>query len=207
MELGKIFSIDNPIWKYAGRMFDAVWLTILWAVFSIPVITMGASFSALFSVAMKIIRDEEGNTLKQFIEAFKENFKKSTIVWMVTLCLVGILGMNMWFYYQMGTFFAKAFLMVLAVITYMALMILHYEFAVIARFENSIKNLTAIAFMLSVKNFGWTFLMVTITVCILVIGIFVFAPLLMAGAGAAALVDAWMLNHIFEQFIEEKQLA
>ena len=207
MNFGNLFSMDNPVWKYLGRVWDAIWLTLLWIVFSLPIVTIGASTTALLYVAQKIVKDEEGTVIKQFWEAFKSNFKQATIIWLILAAAGVILGVNLWFYYQVDTSFAKMFMVVLIIFTYVYLMVAHYIFAVLARFDNSVKNLFALAFLLAMKNFGWTLLMITVTFCILAIGIFVFAGLLIAGAGAAALIDSWMFGHIFDQYIAQHHLA
>lgn len=206
MNFGNLFSMDNPVWKYLGRVWDAIWLTMLWIVFSLPIVTIGASTTALFYVAQKIVKDEEGTIIKQFWETFKTNFKQATVIWLILAAAGVVLGVNLWFYYQSDTSFAKMFLIVLIVFTYVYLMVAHYIFAVLARFDNSVKNLFALAFLLAMKNFGWTLLIITITVCVLAIGIFVFAGLLIAGAGLIALVDSWILGHIFDQYIVENHL-
>lgn len=206
MNFGNLFSMDNPVWKYLGRIWDAVWLTILWAVFCLPVITIGASTTALMYVALKIMKDEEGNVTRQFVDTFKLNFKQATIVWLIVALIGVVLGVNLWFYYQVDNSFGKIFFIVLLVFTYVFLMVLHYIFAVLARFDNTVRNLFALSFLMSVKNFGWTLLMITVTVCILAVGIFAFAPLLAAGAGIIALADAWILNHIFDAYIAEHDM-
>lgn len=206
MNFGNLFSMDNPVWKYLGRIWDAVWLTILWAVFSLPVITIGASTTALMYVAIKIMKDEEGNVTRQFAHAFKSNFRQATIIWLIVALTGVVLGVNLWFYHQVDNSFGNTFFIVLLVFTYVYLMVLHYIFAVLARFDNSIRNLFALSFVMAGKNFGWTLLMITVTVCILAVGIFVFAPLLMAGAGIIALADAWILNPVFDAYITEHDI-
>lgn len=207
MNFGNLFNMNNPVWKYLGRIWDAIWLTILWTVFSLPVITIGASTTALFYVAGKIVKDEEGSVLKQFAAAFRNNFKQATVIWLILAVIGMILGVNLWFYRQVDNAFGKTFMIVLIIFTYVFLMVFHYIFAVLARFDDSVKHLFGLSFLLSMKNFGWTLLLITITVCIAVTGVFVFAGILAAGAGLAALVDSWILDHIFEQYIQEHHLA
>lgn len=207
MDFGNLFSMDNPVWKYLGRIWDAIWLTVLWTLFSLPLVTIGASTTALFYVAGKIIKDEEGTVTRQFVQAFRDNLKQATVIWLIMALLGVVLGVNLWFYHQMDNSFGKTFLIVLLIFTYVYLMVLHYIFAVLARFDNSVKNLFALAFLLAVKNFGWTLLMITITVCIAAVGVFVFAGLLVAGVGLAALLDSWILRPVFERYIEENHLG
>lgn len=206
MNFGKLFDMENPVWKYLGRVWDAIWLTVLWLVCSIPIVTIGASSTAVSYVALKIMKDEEGSITNQFFHSFKQNFKQATAVWLVALLLAIVLVVNFWFYYQMNNAFSKVFMIVLMVITYVFLMVVHYIFPVLARFDNSIKNLLIVAFVLAMKNFGWTLFMIVATLCVFAIGIFVFAPLLVGSIGLLAFLDAWILNHVFDKYIEENQL-
>ena len=72
-----IFSPDNRVMRFITRIVYCVYLNILWFICCIPIITAGASTTALFYVTLKLARDEEGNVFKQFFQAFKSNFKSS----------------------------------------------------------------------------------------------------------------------------------
>lgn len=50
-------------------------LSVLWIVFSIPVITLGGATIAVFDVTLRMVDDEEGYVAHQFVKAFKQNFK------------------------------------------------------------------------------------------------------------------------------------
>ena len=55
----RLLSIDNPIMRFIIKIFDCMILSVLWLVFSLPVITMGAATAALYSaVYHHIIRDD-----------------------------------------------------------------------------------------------------------------------------------------------------
>lgn len=206
MNFGKLFDMDNPVWKYLGRIWDAIWLTILWFVCSLPVITIGASSTAASYVALKVMKDEEGSLTKQFFYSFKQNFKQATIIWLVALLFTIVLGVNFWFYYQLNNAFSKVFMIVLIVLSVVFTMVLHYIFPVLAKFDNSTKNLLIMSFVMALENINWTVFMVVATICVFVIGIFVFAPLLVGSIGLLAFIDAWILNHFFDKYIEENQL-
>ena len=79
--------IDNPIMRGMGRLADFIILNLLWVVCSIPIITIGASTTALYTVMMKLVKNEEGYIAKGFLKAFKENFKQSTIMWIIFLLI------------------------------------------------------------------------------------------------------------------------
>ena len=52
--------IDNPIMRGMGRLADFIILNLLWVVCSIPIITIGASTTALYTVMLKLVKNEEG---------------------------------------------------------------------------------------------------------------------------------------------------
>ena len=63
------------------KVMNLCLLGILWALFSLPVITVGASTAALFQYTLRLTRDEEGYVWKSFWNAFKKNFVPATMVW------------------------------------------------------------------------------------------------------------------------------
>ena len=81
---------DNPIMNAIGRIADFIILNVLWVICSIPIITIGASTTALYTVMLKIVKNEEGYIARDFFKAFRENFKQSTAIWLVFL-LLGII--------------------------------------------------------------------------------------------------------------------
>ena len=206
MNFGKLFDIENPVWRCLGKIWDAIWLTILWVVCSLPVITIGAASTAVSYVALKVMKDEEGGLTKQFFHSFKQNFKQATVIWLVALLLTIVLAVNFWFYYQMNNTFSKIFMIVLIILSVVFAMVMHYIFPVLAKFDNSTKNLLIMAFVMALKNVNWSVFMVVVTICVFVIGVFVFAPLLVGSIGLLSLIDAWILNHFFDKYIEENQL-
>lgn len=60
-------------------------LNFLWVLFSLPIITIGASTTAAFSVTLKMVDDEEGYIGRSFLKAFKENFKQGVILGLITI--------------------------------------------------------------------------------------------------------------------------
>lgn len=203
MNSGNWFGMENPIWNALGKICDAAWLTVLWVIGSVPLVTIGASSTAACYVALKIVKDEEGSVTKQFFASYRQNLKQSVVIWLILLLFTGVLGVNLWFYYQVDTAFGKIFMVVLLVLLFVLLMIAHYIFAVTAKFSNTIKNLFILAFLFAMKNFGWTLFMIVASVCVFTVCIFICAPLLIFSIGALALLDAWIMNPVFDKFAAE----
>ena len=88
------FNPDNAVMQFITKVVYSVYLNILWFICCIPIVTAGASTTALFYVTLKMVRNEEGNITKAFFSSFKSNFKQSTIIWLILLALGIMLGVQ-----------------------------------------------------------------------------------------------------------------
>ncbi|MCM1104377.1 MAG: DUF624 domain-containing protein [Clostridium sp.] len=69
------FSPEGALYRFITRFWDIVKLSVLWLVFSLPIVTTGAATVAVFSVTMKMIDESEGYVAHQFVKAFKANLR------------------------------------------------------------------------------------------------------------------------------------
>ena len=135
-----LFNLDGPLMQLINKVVYSVYLNILWFICCIPIVTIGASTTALFYVTLKIAKNDEGNITKAFFHSFRVNLKQSTIVWMILLCMGIILGVDGYVVYHMryeNAFWTlcTAFLIIAAAAYAIVLM---YIFPLMARFENTI---------------------------------------------------------------------
>ena len=66
-----MFNSDSSFSKIMNKIADWFILNILWIFCSIPIVTIGATTTALYSVNLKIINNEEGNLIKTFFYSFR----------------------------------------------------------------------------------------------------------------------------------------
>lgn len=125
---------DNKIIRFLVRVFDLILLNILWTAFSLPVITAGAATAALYTVTMKMVKNEEGYIARDFVKAFRLNFRQSTIVWMILLVLGAMIAADA-VILSKGEMTALKVLLFPAGIVYMTEVI--FVFPLIATFENT----------------------------------------------------------------------
>ena len=55
--MDNLFSFDNKFFEDLGKISDIVILNFLFIISCIPIITIGASVTATYSVAMKMTKD------------------------------------------------------------------------------------------------------------------------------------------------------
>jgi len=81
--------------KFKGmeKVGDLLLVNLLFVVCSLPVVTMGASATAMYYVLGRI-RRHEGTVTKDFFRSFRENFRQATLYWGVLLLVALALYWN-----------------------------------------------------------------------------------------------------------------
>ena len=145
-----LFDIENPVMRYIIKIFDCMCLSILWLVCCLPVVTAGAATTALYATVYRYIRKGEGYLFRTFTGAFRENWKRSTLVWLVMLAAGILLGVDVLVFRTLalqGQLTGKLYWLILLLaglwITWMV-----YAFAYCARFHGGVKDTLRGAFLL-----------------------------------------------------------
>lgn len=146
----RLLDINNPIMRFLTAMFDLMALSVLWVVFSLPIFTMGAASTALYSAAYHHVRKGEDYLWNSFFSAFKENFKRSTLTWLVALAILGFLGADALLLrslilqgYSFGWFYGVTLALGVLALTWTV-----YLAAYAARFNGTVKEVLRYSFML-----------------------------------------------------------
>ena len=138
------FSMDNAFFRIVGKMVDLIWLNVLTVICCIPVITAGASLTAMYYVELKVVDNQEGSITKNFFRAFKENFKNDTRIWAVALLILCFYISDMYILKQgvmdgYGSLLTITRVCILAILIFVYMM-LCYVFPLLARYDNTIKQ-------------------------------------------------------------------
>ncbi len=206
------FNYDNPVWRFIGKFFDIMILNVLWFVCSIPIVTIGASTTAVYYVTLKLVRDEEGATIKSFFKSFRENFKQSTIIWLLMLAAGAVIGFDMYFFLMMQTeasTFRTVMISIFGGFGILYLFIGLFVFPLQSRFYNPVKRTLFNAFFMSVRHFLQTIGMLAINIGIPFLALFV-APILqpvlfLFGFPLLAFINSYIFAVIFEKYMPEKE--
>ncbi|MGB4587799.1 MAG: DUF624 domain-containing protein [Clostridiaceae bacterium] len=197
--MDKIFQYDNPVWNFLGKIADLVYLTLLWIIFSLPIFTMGAATTAIYKCAQNLLEDE-GQLTRVFIMSFRENFKKSTILWLLVLLIGTILSADIYFFSQIDTDWSKIMALSALIFMFLLIMMAIYMFNMLARFENTFKQLFAIAFVLSLKALPWTVFMVVVLLASLAIVFLKYWFVGLIAVGLVAYIHTWILDFVYKKY-------
>lgn len=195
-----LFNVENPVWVFMGKLVDMLILSGLWVICSLPVVTIGASTAALYYVTLKLANNEEGYTVRSFFHAFKENLIPGIPLGIGALAVGIFLGGDIYMYSQLDGKMGIVLLWAVIVLLAVYLMTLVWLFPLMARCKTDWKHLLVMAFVMSIKNFGWTLLMLVSAACLFALGLFVMAPLLVVAIGGTAYIHSKILNMLWEGY-------
>lgn len=159
----KFFNLDSPLMKFLGRMADLMWLNLLTVICCIPIVTAGASITAMHYVCLKMVRDEEGYITKDFFKSFKANFKQATLIWLMLVAVILIIFFDYKCIPSMQSGKKFLFGVVTASSVFVVITAL-YVFPILSHFVNTVKGTIKNAFFMSILALPKTALMIVITV-------------------------------------------
>lgn len=202
--MGKL-KTDNPIFDAIGKIGDIFLLNLLWLLCAAPLITLGASTTALYSVARKIVAQEPTRIAADFFHAFRINWKQATALWLILAVLGAVavidLAAGLRTSGAVGNLFRGIGLVVLILWSGEAT----FSFSLLSRFEYRIFPLLRDAFLLSVKSVGTVlmsaFLLLWVPVLSLVSPaafLFVLPIWIFLGGGVSALILCAMLRPVLQ---------
>lgn len=159
--LDKMFNYENPFWQAMNRIADILILNIIVIIFSLPIFTIGASWTAMYYTLLKIVRKEETYILKEFWHSFKMNFKQATKIWLIFIPFLVFITLDiyLWFVNVEGgnTDVLPGALKVTTIIVAVILLVeLIYVFPILSHFDNTIKKTLINAFLVSILNIPYT---------------------------------------------------
>lgn len=81
-------NMYNRFFQMMNKLASCILLSLLWLAASVPIITVGASSTALYYAVHKVLRGEEGYAWQEFWRGFRMNWKQATVVWLIVLGIV-----------------------------------------------------------------------------------------------------------------------
>lgn len=210
--LAGFFNYDNPVWRFIGKFFDVFVLNILWMLCCIPVVTAGAATTAVYYVTMKLARDEDESTVRQYFKSFKENFKQATAIWLILLALLAVIALDLYISVMMPGNGRMRLVMISFFIGFALIWagMFLYIFPLQATFYNPVKKTLINSLFICLRHFPATLGMLAIDLAIPGLA-FMAVPFLQPtmfifGFPLLAFINSYILIGIFKKYMpEEKQ--
>lgn len=197
----RFFNYDSPFMQTLNKVADLLWLNVLTLVCCIPIVTAGASMTAMHYVALKMARNEECYIARDFFKSFKRNFRQATILWLLLVLATAVLAMDFYILGHTEMEFSFILRIGLMIIALMLLFASKLVFPVLAKFTNSILRTIKNAFFIAILILPRTILMILVS--LIPAAVLIFFPqilpiVLMFGFTAPAWVDAKLYSKVFK---------
>lgn len=162
------FSPEGKLYRFMERFTDVFKLNMLWILFSLPIVTMGAATIAVSTVTLHMTDEEEGNVTLDFFSAFKSNLRQGIAMSFLTLIPIWALYLD----FQIASVTEKYSIPLLImglVSAYVIIFSLLYVYPLLARYENTVLGSLKNSFRISMKFFMRSVLLLALIVLELVL--------------------------------------
>lgn len=178
----KFLDYDGPIMGFLSKVADLLFLNVLSIIFSLPIFTIGTALTATHYTALKIRRGE-GHVWSNFWKSFKENFKQSTIIWLILMAQFLLAAVALTILPNMkGTISSVMQVVVMAAVIF-GLFLYAWIFPIQSKFINDLKNTFKNACYFVVKHFFRTILMAVVNLFPLGLLVLIFMFMYLRGLG------------------------
>lgn len=203
-----LFKPDSSLMITMNWITDSIFLSLFWLVGCIPVVTIGASFGALYDAAYRSYRQGEKNSWQRFAQVYRENWKAGIVPTVVFLGAFGLLGKALialwngavagsisWMAFSGG---ALAMMLILGILSIL--------FPMLSRFENSVSALLKNTVLIGLANMPRTLALgvlngVAVFLCIRFVVPVFFLPAL------AALIGSLFIEPMFRPYMPKEEAA
>jgi len=205
--VNNIFEWNGPFYRFLAKIVDLLLLNALFLISCLPIVTIGSALTAMYSITIKMARNEDVSIIRGYVAALQKNFKQSTIIWLILLAVGVVLYMD---YYYLNQYTGNLLFLVkvsLGLFSFAYLLLFNFIFPYVARFENSVKdsiiNTWKIALVHPIKTIS--VLMITmIPIITLWISVYSFFFLLyfclFIGFSFFAYINTFIILHIYEGY-------
>lgn len=158
--------MDNPFFRFMGRVADLMILNLIFIVCCIPVVTIGPAITAMYYTTLKMVRNEESYIVKGFFHSFKQNLKQGIFINLILLAVGVFLFLDLRIVVgNFQGFAGKAMYVVIWLGIVLYAMIFVYIYPLLSRFYNTIRNTFINAILISIRHLPKTVLLILLTLC------------------------------------------
>lgn len=205
----RIFDMDNIFFRFMGRVADIIILNMLFLLTSIPIVTIGSSYTALYYFSLKAVANEEGYLWKSYWKSFKLNFKQGFIMEVIFALIAWILYVDIRYLYQMGivgnSFGWKLLFFAVIGITVLVIIMFIYAFPLLSRFDNKTSAILKNALFMGLRHLTQT------VPLLLLAAVAVFAAWALFPLSIFFIVPTWvylssiLLNKVIDRYIPKSE--
>ncbi len=205
-----LFSPDSLPMRFMSRVADLLILNLLFLLSCVPVVTVGAALQAMYRVCFQLDTEQEQGLLKTYFGAFRENFGRSTGLWLILLACGTATAVNTCLFYVLPGPLHYCFVL-FATMLLLVLLTGSFVFPLLSRFESPWKATLKNGMFLSIGYLPRALLITALNIapfaCML-LNFYLFLQLGFLWASIyfafAAYINTLLLKKVFAPYLEEE---
>ena len=205
-----LFSPDSKFMTVMSRVGDLVILNLLVLLTSIPIFTIGASVTALYTVCFRFGTDREQPVFRSYFRAFRDNFKQATQIWLILLVCGAACCFDIYIFLSLPSML-RYVSVVFCIALVLVVLVFSYAFPLLSQFENKNKNILTNALFLSLGYLPRSILLTALNVLPWVLLVTNIITFMQAGFlwvalyfSTAAYVGTLLLKKVFAPYMPEE---
>lgn len=205
-----LFSPDSKFMRAMSRIGDLLILNVLFLITCIPVVTIGAAVTALYTVVFRFGTDREQGLIRSYFRGFRDNFRQATLLWLIVLLCGVTAGLNTCIFYAMPGAAHYAFVL-FAILFVLVFLISGYLFPLLSQFSNDSRSTLRNAIILSLGYLPRSVLIAGLNLLPFLMMLLDFYSFLQIGFlwaalyfSAAAYANAFLLKRVFAPYMTEE---
>jgi uncharacterized membrane protein YesL len=204
-----LFNINGKFYSFMTKVADLIILSVLWLLTSLPVITLGASSSALYYSVIKVVRKDSEGPVHAYFKAFKGNFKQGTVITVAVAAfalLVTAVGTAVYRVNSDAETLQRIYTIYLILLG-IIIAWLHYLISYIARFQAPLKTVLKNSLVISLVNLPQSVsMMILFTLCIVgfILSFPASAMVIILAPGVYALLTSYLTERIYQKYQPEE---
>lgn len=204
------FGNDSLFGRIFGTLGNMITVNFLFIICSIPVITLGASFTSMYYALLRNLKYGDSSLIRDFFSSFKQNFRQSTLSWIISILFVIVFSADIGMFGPQGVYPVTAIYYLIIVLAVMAAITAMFVFPVIATFQNTLKNLWIQAFFLAARNIPFALVILVLNVVPLYLSLTTPSPQIfgtalfiwiVTGFGLIAWINTFLFYRIFSPYL------
>ena len=196
--MGNIFNPDSKFTHFTNKFSDLITLNLWFVLTSLPLITIGASATAMHYVLLRIYRDElEYSITRNYFRSFRENFRQATAIWIIYIVFGAVLFADLFFIANPGLF-----KILVTIVSILLVLSLSWLFVLQSRYANPVHATIRNAVVFSIMHPIDTVLMCALMLLplLLLIGKPSTIPIVViCGFSLAGIIRAMIYGKVFSQ--------
>ena len=207
----KLFNPDSPLMSFLTRLADLVILNLLWLVCCVPVVTIGASTTAMYHVLRHLQDGGVTSITRDFFQSFKSDFKQATLVYLLLLIPTVAVVMNAWILSGQSSDVVPVYVRAVWMVSVLLLtFVVSFVYPVMAYFDDTVWKTLRTAAVLAVAKLPRTILISILNLLPIIVMFVSFAFFLQSsifwlliGGSLTGYLNMLILKPVFKKLIPE----